>query len=165
MQQQQEQQEDDNHGVNAVQDDAAMNDTAAAMSMSCGIVESVAKLYQQIGRLTQLEILDLRYNSIGDPNSVDFMGDLTLAGGLSFLSELKSLRQLVLISDLWTGMGQAEVEFMAECWPRLEVIAFGTSARIQDWNTPTFDHWRWLEKRILGLRLVFLEDDEKVWND
>ncbi|KAF9939475.1 hypothetical protein BGZ65_010404 [Modicella reniformis] len=160
------------YGTSVYQDSAEASnggaEDARTLSMSCQIVEGVAKLYQQIGRLTQLEILDLRYASLNDdrrdPYEEDYATDLTLSGGLQFLSGLTSLRQLVLISDLWTAMGQCEVEFMADNWPKLEVIAFGTAAKMQEWTkSECFGHWRWLERQRPGLRLVFLEcNDQEV---
>ncbi|KAK3823053.1 MAG: hypothetical protein J3Q66DRAFT_330751, partial [Benniella sp.] len=139
---------------------------SSTKSIPCLLEEGVTMLYQQIGRLAQLEVLDLRYATLNerDPYEEDYMDDLTFSGGLPFLSELKSLRQLVLISNLWTAMGQCEIEFMADNWPRLEMVAFGTDAKRQDWSSPEFDHWRWLEKQRPGLRLVFLEcNDQEVW--
>jgi hypothetical protein len=139
---------------------------SSTKSIPCLLEEGVTMLYQQIGRLAQLEVLDLRYARLNerDPYEEDYMDDLTFSGGLPFLSELKSLRQLILISNLWTAMGQCEIEFMADNWPRLEMVAFGTDAKLQDWSSPEFDHWRWLEKQRPGLRLVFLEcNDQEVW--
>ncbi|KAF9349117.1 hypothetical protein BGX34_002044 [Mortierella sp. NVP85] len=142
--------------------DVANSSTKSIPSL---LEEGVTMLYQQIGRLAQLEVLDLRYARLNqrDPYEEDYMDDLTFSGGLPFLSELKSLRQLVLISNLWTAMGQCEIEFMADNWPRLEMIAFGTDAKLQDWSSPDFDHWRWLQKQRRGLRLEFLEcNDQEV---
>ncbi|KAF9985831.1 hypothetical protein BGZ75_002502 [Mortierella antarctica] len=73
--------------------------------------------------------------------------DLTLSkGGLSELAGLEDLADFEMRTDLWSGMGQAEVEFMHEKWPRLRKITFGT------WST-TFrklmmePHWLWLQAR------------------
>ncbi|KAF8933546.1 hypothetical protein BGZ58_006267 [Dissophora ornata] len=125
--------------------------------------EGVRRLYQRIGELSELEILELRYTCLDDrdPLEEEIERDMTLEGGLPFLSELKSLRQLLLISDLWSEMGQCEVEFIESNWPRLELVAFGLDAKEMDWEGPEFGHWRWLKKMRPEVRFIFLDDDNQ----
>ncbi|KAK3805033.1 MAG: hypothetical protein J3Q66DRAFT_423572 [Benniella sp.] len=74
------------------------------------------EVYAQIGRLDKLEELGLGYILAGSA-----MMDLTLEEGwLAELAGLKKLRHFHLLTDLWTSMGQAEVEFMVSNWPKLE---------------------------------------------
>ncbi|KAG9324321.1 hypothetical protein KVV02_006567 [Mortierella alpina] len=106
----------------------------------------VKRLYVQIGRLDHLGVLFLGADkSWGDLTGFEW--DLTPSkGGLSELAGLEDLADFEMRTDLWSGMGNAEVEFMHEKWPRLRKITFGT------WST-TFrklmmePHCLWLQAR------------------
>ncbi|KAF9966175.1 hypothetical protein BGZ70_003091 [Mortierella alpina] len=107
-------------------------------------VGMVKRLYARIGQLRNLRVLSLGADkSWGDVTGFEW--DLTLPnGGLDELAGLKDLADFEMRTNLWSGMGQAEVEFMDEQWPRLRKITFGT------WST-TFKelmmepHWLWLQ--------------------
>jgi hypothetical protein len=45
---------------------------------------------------------------------------------------------------------------------RLERTTFGSSVREQDWTTPEFDHWIWLQKRLPALKLAILNDKQNI---
>ncbi|KAI8604726.1 hypothetical protein EDD21DRAFT_365512 [Dissophora ornata] len=117
--------------------------------------EAVAarEVYAQIGRLVQLEVLCLGCNA-SDYATVDeeaFAQDLTLKNG--WLSELKGLGQLQhfrMVTNFWSHMGQAEVEFMDTHWPRLRTITFEWLEAGDDITGAA--HWRWLRKRRPGLQ-------------
>ncbi|GJJ74763.1 hypothetical protein EMPS_07121 [Entomortierella parvispora] len=75
-------------------------------------------------------------------------------GSLHHLAGLSKLRVLSLTrSDLWSRMGQREVEFMAEHWPKLQTIEIATNAlSLQLYRGRP--QWQWLLQRRLGLDLV-----------
>ncbi|KAG0243049.1 hypothetical protein BG011_003200 [Mortierella polycephala] len=110
------------------------------------------RLYEQIGRLVDLEVLALGTMDRFQMYYIeDFTWDLTLSkGGLRNLSGLKKLRKLSLRADFCSKMGQADVEFIDAEWPRLEQIEFGYEQTMID-DTP---HWKWLKERRPGLRYV-----------
>lgn len=101
-----------------------------------------AKAYDQIGRLIKLEIL-----CVSGGQGLD--SDLTLSHGwLSKLAQLKKLKHFTMATDLWSRIGQAEVEFMDAQWPRLEKISFGSlPVSMSLGNTTKAPHWQWLQKR------------------
>ncbi|KAG0250122.1 hypothetical protein BG011_008650 [Mortierella polycephala] len=87
------------------------------------------RLYEQIGRLVDLEILALDYRRGMISQQIATIGgyawDLTLSkGGLRNLSGLKKLRKLSLRADFYSKMSQADVEFIDAEWPQLEVVEF-----------------------------------------
>ncbi|KAG0197315.1 hypothetical protein BGX28_009181 [Mortierella sp. GBA30] len=109
--------------------------------------ECAKRFYQQLGRLTELEILALGTEEGRKGNlTVKFGQDLTLArnGHLRELAGLRKLRHLNMMNNLWEKMGQPEVEFMDKHWPVLNEISFDVSAGSDMKNQP---HWRWLKRR------------------
>ncbi|KAF9359868.1 hypothetical protein BGX34_008098 [Mortierella sp. NVP85] len=85
-------------------------------------------IIEQIGRLVKLEKLAIGCgHSVFDPDSEQASKKcLTLRHGwLRRLSQLSALRELRLMSDFWSCMGQAEVVFMDKHWPSLERITLG----------------------------------------
>ncbi|KAF9362844.1 hypothetical protein BGX34_005384 [Mortierella sp. NVP85] len=102
--------------------------------------------YGQIGRLSKLETLCLGCDTRKDPDTPkkDYEYDLTLEyGWLGELAGLKELRHLQMVTDFWSRMGQAEVEFMDANWPKLEKITFGYYL-FGDSREP---HWDWLQEK------------------
>ncbi|KAK3823054.1 MAG: hypothetical protein J3Q66DRAFT_330752 [Benniella sp.] len=100
--------------------------------------------YAQIGRLVKLEELGL-----GCTVSGPVMKDLTLENGwLAELAGLKELRHFHMLTDFWTSMGQAEIEFMVANWPKLERISIDLeedySSEVEEFSKP---HWQWLEEK------------------
>ncbi|CAO3566662.1 unnamed protein product [Mortierella alpina] len=110
-------------------------------------------LYYQIGRLVKLEVLALGIDN-GDftnANKGDYAWDLTLTRGwLGQLAGLRNLKVLRLQGDLWSGMGQAEVEFIHEHWPLLREITLQGYILQLDLQSP----WLWLLNKRPYLRLV-----------
>ncbi|KAF9947047.1 hypothetical protein BGZ72_010911 [Mortierella alpina] len=93
------------------------------------------RVYQQIGRLGKLEILELNIDRTPRTKAkeYDYMWDLTLSKGyLSEMAGLKNLKSLRFRADFWSAMGQAEVEFMHEHWPLLDEIAINCSVSISE---------------------------------
>ncbi|KAF9110833.1 hypothetical protein BGX27_005823 [Mortierella sp. AM989] len=129
-------------------------------------LSKMAKLvYGQIGRLSKLEGLAIGHDQDEDWDEIEeiFQNDLTLKNGwLSELSGLKELKHFQMMTDFWTGMGQAEVEFMHENWPRLErlkKITFGigwASFTNHIWEQP---HWQWLKSQRPTLEFGYDYDD------
>ncbi|KAK3829336.1 MAG: hypothetical protein J3Q66DRAFT_410841 [Benniella sp.] len=84
-------------------------------------------VYDRLARLTNLEVLWLGYDcSIGEDEygSGDFQYtclEMSLESGLRKLSGLKKLRELN-VSYMKTKIDLEEVQWMAEHWPKLEVI-------------------------------------------
>ncbi|KAF9966173.1 hypothetical protein BGZ70_003089 [Mortierella alpina] len=109
-------------------------------------------VYTQIGRLAKLETLVLNIDKSEDTKALPgaYAWDLTLSRGwLRELEGLKSLKVLRLQADLWSKMGQAEVEFIHEHWPVLREIRLcgnGSQPRLQA-------SWRWLLDKRPQLRL------------
>ena len=116
--------------------------------------------YEQIGRMTKLEELYLGSRkshrwfstSMKDPEY-----DLTLEyGWLGELAELKELKHLHMLTNFWSGMGQAEVEFMDAQWPKLEMITFNF-IEYEDIGLDLSErHWQWLKERRPHLRYCCL---------
>ncbi|CAO3566931.1 unnamed protein product [Mortierella alpina] len=103
-----------------------------------------ADLYQQIGRLKQLEQLILDINRRRDPQLIDwedercFEINKDMLGGMAGLKNLRSLR---MSSCFCSEMRGPEVRFMHEHWPLLsEIIILGSDVS----NLRTKKHWRWL---------------------
>ncbi|KAF9562931.1 hypothetical protein EC968_005035, partial [Mortierella alpina] len=89
------------------------------------IAQAAKHVYTQIGRLHQLEVLVLNITRSVDTSGREdpFPWDLTLSRGwLGEMSGLKNLKTIRLLSDVWSRMGQAEVEFMRERWSSLGEI-------------------------------------------
>ena len=73
------------------------------------------------------------------------------SGCLHRLAGLSKLRIFSLTrGDLWSRMGQPEVEFMAEHWPVLQTIEIAGNLS----STLNRRHWQWLLQRRLGLSLT-----------
>ncbi|KAG0222436.1 hypothetical protein BGX31_009153 [Mortierella sp. GBA43] len=106
--------------------------------------------YGRIGQMVKLETLCLsdnihRYEPNDYENDCTPEWDLTLDRGcLDSLSELKELRHFGMGTRFWARMGQDEVEFMDEEWPKLEKISFGEGALEDIISQP---HWQWLQER------------------
>ncbi|KAF9964803.1 hypothetical protein BGZ70_005912 [Mortierella alpina] len=109
---------------------------------------AMRKLLKNIGELTELEDLTLKY-FYNSPWKFD--KDWTLEGGLGFLGGLVRLRKL------WVGhgvenVGQAEVEFMYEHWPKLEEVVF----RIERSHLDRISQpWAWLKARRPHLKYTY----------
>ncbi|KAF9344821.1 hypothetical protein BGX26_003858, partial [Mortierella sp. AD094] len=91
------------------------------------------KVYAQIGRLVKLEELalgwELCFSHLIDPKyfEMDFTHE---QGWLAELGGLKNLRHFYVATELWSRMGQSEVEFMNTNWLQLEKITFGDSRMV-----------------------------------
>ncbi|KAF9182725.1 hypothetical protein BGZ51_004471 [Haplosporangium sp. Z 767] len=123
------------------------------------LAEAAEAVYRQIGQLTQLEVLslgcDMSEEATTDP--IEFEWDLTLTNGyLMQFRRLKRLRHLELRTDFWSKMGQREVEWMHETWPRLEQVTFmRVSTDKDDPNefVRHLPHWAWLKAKRPELRI------------
>ncbi|KAG9063470.1 hypothetical protein KI688_004354 [Linnemannia hyalina] len=78
-------------------------------------------IYEQLSRLKSLEVLSLGETDGSTLRPGNEWLDMTLAHDLDKLSSLKRLRILD-IRNLETKMGDAEVDWMAHEWSRLEVV-------------------------------------------
>ncbi|GJJ74946.1 hypothetical protein EMPS_07304 [Entomortierella parvispora] len=124
--------------------------TTLCMSMGepDGTTFGRAAYYEALGELTQLRDLTLGYKDVTrftieeGPSYTDLLlgRDWRLGepqtGYLECLMDLKQLRRLCLVQDFWTCLTIHEIMFMAEHWPRLELITFIT------------DDVDWLEKYL-----------------
>ncbi|KAK3823079.1 MAG: hypothetical protein J3Q66DRAFT_330799 [Benniella sp.] len=116
--------------------------------------------YGQIGRMTKLEGLHLGSSERRQWLSAMMNGpeyDLTLEHGwLGELAGLKELKHFGMTTNLWSRMGQVEVEFMDAQWPKLEMITFNIFD--PESNSAEFEfiikerHWQWLQERRPHLR-------------
>ncbi|KAG0205032.1 hypothetical protein BGX33_008148 [Mortierella sp. NVP41] len=138
---------------------------------------ALEKFYRQLGKLTRLEVLDLksvavRVNPVGNVSDIAFEsrvfpGLLVLEdkatdrrGYLGMLEGLKQLRELrgsvrvdVVDQDPSAMMGEREAEWIVNNWKQLRLATF-----LQDNHdkTPRLDvpaHLQWLQKQVPELRL------------
>ncbi|KAG0259762.1 hypothetical protein BG011_002373 [Mortierella polycephala] len=131
---------------------------AQAMSREF-LAEAAEAVYGQIGQLTQLEVLSLGCDMSEEAavDSVEFEWDLTLTNGyLMQFRRLKRLRHLELRTDFWSRMGQREVEWMYETWPKLEQVTFMRTSTDKE-NPNEFvrylPHWVWLQAKRPDLQI------------
>ncbi|KAF9572405.1 hypothetical protein EC968_009979 [Mortierella alpina] len=130
----------------------AMDDNDKESPTQRLLASASKRVYTQIGRLEKLEVLTLDITEGLDTNAVegDYASDLTLSKGwLGELAGLKNLKVLDLQADLWSKMGQAEVEFISENWPSLTVISLHGCLQLNA-QSP----WLWLLMRRPNLRLT-----------
>ena len=115
------------------------------------------RVYTRIGGLKKLEILALDMDRSFENNMMesDYAWNLTISSGyLSELAELKCLKRLILGANLWSTMGQAEVEFMYTNWPLLnEITICGDISQLR-----ALPHWQWLLNKRPQLRLKGSEE-------
>ncbi|KAG0327111.1 hypothetical protein BGZ99_008326 [Dissophora globulifera] len=79
--------------------------------------------YTQLGRLTELRILNLTFASKAPPGGViNRTLDLRLKAGLNILSKLKCLEELSFLHDPLQRMGVDEAIWMIEQWPKLHSL-------------------------------------------
>lgn len=114
------------------------------------LVRAMAKqAYGKIGNLSKLEILWLGCDNGENPETPkeDYEYDLTLKHGwLGEFAGLRELKHLQMLSDFWSRMGQAEVEFMYAHWPKLEKITFGFYDSEYSEDIMGEPHWQWLKE-------------------
>ncbi|KAF9985830.1 hypothetical protein BGZ75_002501 [Mortierella antarctica] len=112
-------------------------------------------VYAQIGRMTNLEVLELNIDISSDTEARegDYEWDLTLykaKGWLRQLAGLKNLRRPSLKADFWSQMRKREMQFILQHWPSLREI--NLEGRASDWWKKS--HWFWLMDMRPGLRLT-----------
>ncbi|KAG0200594.1 hypothetical protein BGX28_006390 [Mortierella sp. GBA30] len=112
---------------------------------------SARRVYKQIGRLVGLQFVALAVHTQERPAhaTARFAWDLTMrTGHLPELKGLKRLTHLHMADDLWTNMGQDEVEFMEAEWPVLVEVSFEMRTREDEFQALVKEsHWRWLQGR------------------
>jgi len=91
--------------------------------------EIQSQVYDRIGRLTNLEALKLGEITRLYPHGCL---EMSLESGLEKLSGLKSLEELSVVG-LATKIGDKEIQWMAENWPKLRVI-YGVYGGGKDWR-------------------------------
>ncbi|KAK3840327.1 MAG: hypothetical protein JOS17DRAFT_785359 [Linnemannia elongata] len=109
-------------------DDRSFDESTTAKEQNQGTI-MMRQALAQIGDLVLLQQLGLEWTPVikTDPKSIqvpkDFIQmDFSLLCGLNLLSELKQLRKLqVSVSGL--AMGQAEMEWIIDNWPKLNYIS------------------------------------------
>ncbi|KAG0070694.1 hypothetical protein BGZ89_012701 [Linnemannia elongata] len=91
------------------------------------------RLFHQLGRLSQLQHLSLGHCILWMyENGYSHHGlDFTLDAGLAKLSGLKKLEELNL-EGIYQRMGERDVEWMLENWPRLRVVEGGLHHRREE---------------------------------
>ncbi|KAF9363853.1 hypothetical protein BGX34_003186 [Mortierella sp. NVP85] len=119
-----------------------------------GFGNASRRVFLELGRLVNLEVLSLGCYSLEPLKSVDTGSK---CGWLSELAGLKKLRHLIMMTDIWSQMGQNEVGFMDKSWPQLEKISFGYH-REDLANILRQHHWQWLKTKKPWIRLTY-------WND
>jgi len=81
-------------------------------------------------------------------------------GWLSELANLKKLRHFFLMTDLWSKMTQADVQFMDGNWPQLERITFGfRKAQLAD--IVCQPHWQWLKEKRPWIQYSYWSDNSR----
>ncbi|KAF9939474.1 hypothetical protein BGZ65_010403 [Modicella reniformis] len=111
------------------------------------VAQAAKTVYGRIGCLSKLEEVSLGSDAnCFETRGGGFTEDLTLEHGwLAELAELKELRHFQMVTDFWSSMGQAEVEFMDANWPKLERITIGYN--LLDEDVFCQPHWHWLKKK------------------
>ncbi|KAF9905290.1 hypothetical protein EC991_001838 [Linnemannia zychae] len=138
--------------------------------------ESLETFYRTLGFLTRLSVLNLKLLAFDsrdkelDYTCTTIPAFLTLGdradhrpGFLPLLANLSNLRELrgsvrADTSESMTTMGQKEIEFMVEHWPRLELVEFlPTGRENKDFGLMEEEvippHLAWLKKQRPGIRL------------
>lgn len=143
-------------------DDRSVDESTTAKVQNQATV-MMRQALAQIGDLVFLQQLGLEWPPVIkiDPKTTqvtkDFVQmDFSLLCGLNLLSGLKQLRKLqVLVSGL--AMGQAEMEWIIDNWPKLNVIA-GLSQSLSSRSTSTTEkepaHIGWLRERRSSLSIL-----------
>ncbi|KAF9948477.1 hypothetical protein BGZ70_002204 [Mortierella alpina] len=115
------------------------------------------RLYEQIGRLEQLEQLTLDINRRKDPQLYHWGDEKRLELDVNMLGELaglKNLRSLRMASCFCSNMRMPEVEFMHEHWLRLsEITLMGLDVS----HLRAKEHWQWLIGKRPHLRFHTIE--------
>ncbi|KAG0230745.1 hypothetical protein BGX31_005722, partial [Mortierella sp. GBA43] len=108
------------------------------------------QVYERLARLTNLEILQLGHCQPRDGMTTERADygclEMSLESGLGKLSKLKSLRDLC-VTSLKTRIGVKEAQWMAEHWPRLDII-YGIEG-----NGDCREAAEWLREHCPTLRL------------
>ncbi|KAF9926555.1 hypothetical protein BGZ67_008069 [Mortierella alpina] len=116
---------------------------------------AVRKLYQQVGKLTNLE--ELYLVQWGAFSGIHVM-DWTLSEGLPYLGGLQKLRRLVMNYG-YGKVERADVEFMAEHWPVLNQVKFmflqEMMLRVVEQSAP----WSWLKTKRSTLDFCWRDSD------
>ncbi|KAF9543001.1 hypothetical protein EC957_001360 [Mortierella hygrophila] len=143
-------------------DDRSVDESTTAKEQNQATV-MMRRALAQIGDLALLQQLGLEWTPVTrtDPRTTqvpkDFVEmDFSLLCGLNLLSGLKQLRKLqVLVSGL--AMGQAEMEWIVDNWPKLNVIA-GLSRSLSSRSKSTTEkepaHIGWLHEHRSSLSVL-----------
>ncbi|KAG0009558.1 hypothetical protein BGZ80_002268 [Entomortierella chlamydospora] len=84
-------------------------------------IAGINRAYKQIGRLSRLQRLRLGWHP-NQPTSHQAKLDMSITSGLRQMEGLKELRELDITYINEVNIGQDEVEFMVESWPKLRRI-------------------------------------------
>ncbi|KAG0238449.1 hypothetical protein BGX31_003287 [Mortierella sp. GBA43] len=110
------------------------------------IMDAAQRMYSQIGRLVNLEELNLHYDMDDCSSEEGTLMDLTLKDGwLSELAGLKNIKYFYMDWYTWSSMGQLEVEFMDIYWPKLKGITFAGEEVLEE--VLDMAHWCWLKRK------------------
>lgn len=110
-------------------------------------LEAGEKLMKQIGKLTKLETLFLRFTT-HEYYKLKWADNVDPELEKVWLKELGGLRKLIYIglpSKYWEKADQAEVEFMDASWPILERISCKEDYLLREISRR--DQWQWLKQR------------------
>ncbi|KAG0368312.1 hypothetical protein BC939DRAFT_447144 [Gamsiella multidivaricata] len=143
--------------------------------------KEIETLYDQIGRLVHLRVLALKIGIAVNSSSDDSEVEKTRYEALSFprllnlpdperqtqgylsslagLSELRELRGSVraVTKETKTSLGQKEVEWIVDHWPKVELIEFLPSNHEKRLDVEVPKHLQWLQQRCPHVRLSLQE--------
>ncbi|KAF9206691.1 hypothetical protein BGZ49_002001 [Haplosporangium sp. Z 27] len=98
------------------------------------ISDGIESVYKKLGRLTKLRRLAIGWSSIRDVKRPEEKLNFSLKSGLKHLKDLKSLRILDVSNIKEVGIGQEEVEWIAEFWPSLREIRVAMILHVANYN-------------------------------
>jgi len=117
-------------------------------------VQGIKHIYRQLGRLTKLRELTLGWSTTNDfASCANF--DITLASGLDYLKDLKSLKLLDVNLVRMVKTGEEEVKWMADNWPSLNRVAgFKYRKRLTDDSQQLTSYFDLFREVVPGLLLL-----------
>ncbi|KAF8975304.1 hypothetical protein BGZ46_009221 [Entomortierella lignicola] len=104
-----------------IQQTTAGNGTLDTSTMEEYTINGIKRVYRQIGRLSKLQHIRLGWWTVMNYETCSNL-DMSIESGLGYLEGLKELRVLDIGCIQRVNIGQSEVEWIADNWPRIRKI-------------------------------------------
>ncbi|KAG0003599.1 hypothetical protein BGZ65_001536 [Modicella reniformis] len=112
--------EDDNHDLHHPHHQNTEPSESSLTSQQSRARDGIQRAYQQLGQLTKLKRLTLSwYSSHREQSTTRCRFDMSLESGLQHMGQLKELRELNVRGISCPNIGQKEVEWISQNWPKL----------------------------------------------